>query len=152
MIVRSGVPLMKAVMSVICLLACFLGHGLADTVDGTGNENSFDSESLPPIERLSDVFRYSPSSEFAPGDGGVCLDWVDDGDFEVIKVTTLSNEGEGSLRWALKEKNGHRLVVFEVGGVVDLEGESLSIMPGHGNVIIAVEIPGFSIPIKDTKP
>ncbi len=44
----------------------------------------------------------------------------------VIKVTSLASEGEGTLRWAVSQP-GKRTVVFEVGGVIDLAGNSLSI-------------------------
>ncbi len=37
----------------------------------------------------------------------------------IIRVTTLANEGPGSLREAINAK-GPRIVVFEVGGVIDL--------------------------------
>lgn len=39
----------------------------------------------------------------------------------VIKVTNLNADGPGSLKAAL-EASGRRLVVFEVGGVIDLGG------------------------------
>jgi hypothetical protein len=42
----------------------------------------------------------------------------------VLKVTTLDADGPGSLRQAL-DTPGPRLVVFEVGGVIDLHGTSL---------------------------
>lgn len=42
----------------------------------------------------------------------------------VIRVTTLAADGSGSLRSALERSEG-RLVVFEVGGVIDLAGHSL---------------------------
>lgn len=45
---------------------------------------------------------------------------------KVIKVTNTNNSGEGSLRWALKQA-GKRLVVFEVGGVIDLAKKKLLI-------------------------
>ncbi len=45
---------------------------------------------------------------------------------EVIRVTTLKNEGPGSLKAALETK-GPRIVVFEVGGVIDLAQTNLSI-------------------------
>ena len=48
------------------------------------------------------------------------------GEAKVVPVTSLRSEGPGSLRAALREK-GPRLVVFEVGGVIDLEGRSLEI-------------------------
>jgi hypothetical protein len=47
-------------------------------------------------------------------------------DGQVIKVKNLDREGEGSLRAAL-EAEGPRLIVFEVGGVIDLEKGQLQI-------------------------
>ena len=44
----------------------------------------------------------------------------------IVKVDTLAASGPGSLRAAL-EASGPRLVVFEVGGVIDLQGASLTI-------------------------
>jgi hypothetical protein len=47
---------------------------------------------------------------------------------KVLHVTTLRDYGgreepiEGSLRWALAEVKGPRIVVFDVGGVIDLKG------------------------------
>lgn len=52
----------------------------------------------------------------------------------IERVTTLAARGPGSLRAAL-EAPGARLVVFEVGGVIDLGGESLRIR--HPFVTIA---------------
>lgn len=48
----------------------------------------------------------------------------------VIKVTTLEARGPGSLREAL-EAAYPRLVVFEVGGVIDLEGRGLVVRNPH---------------------
>jgi hypothetical protein len=45
---------------------------------------------------------------------------------QIIKVTNLNKQGPGSLREAL-ETAGPRIIVFEAGGVIDLEGTSLSI-------------------------
>lgn len=42
----------------------------------------------------------------------------------IIRVTTLASEGPGSLRQAI-EAEGPRIVVFEVGGVIDLEKKTL---------------------------
>ena len=50
-----------------------------------------------------------------------------------IRVTTLAAEGPGSLRAALLT-SGPRLVVFEVGGVIDLGGRSLVIRNPHVTV------------------
>lgn len=44
----------------------------------------------------------------------------------VIRVTNLDAKGPGSLRAALEAK-GPRIVVFEVGGVIDLDGAGLGI-------------------------
>jgi len=38
----------------------------------------------------------------------------------IIRVTNLNNEGAGSLREAI-EAEGPRIIVFEVGGIIDLE-------------------------------
>lgn len=52
-------------------------------------------------------------SETPAGEGG-----------EILRVTTLASDGEGSLREALR-KRGPRIIVFEVGGVIDLGMKSL---------------------------
>ena len=44
----------------------------------------------------------------------------------IIRVTTLASEGPGSLREAVEAK-GPRIVVFEVGGVIDLDRKTLRI-------------------------
>ncbi|BFM19521.1 right-handed parallel beta-helix repeat-containing protein [Gilvimarinus japonicus] len=46
---------------------------------------------------------------------------------EVIKVTTLAADGPGSLRAALAH-SGKRVVVFEVGGVINLAGANIDIV------------------------
>lgn len=45
---------------------------------------------------------------------------------QVLRVTTLDGDGQGSLRAAL-EARGRRIVVFEVGGVIDLDRRTLRI-------------------------
>jgi hypothetical protein len=45
---------------------------------------------------------------------------------KIIKVTNLNNHGDGSLRWALSQK-GMRIIVFEVGGIIDLAKEGIEI-------------------------
>ncbi|HXA19505.1 MAG TPA: right-handed parallel beta-helix repeat-containing protein [Thermoanaerobaculia bacterium] len=44
----------------------------------------------------------------------------------VLRVTTLAADGPGSLRSALEDARP-RLIVFEVGGVIDLQGRSLDV-------------------------
>ena len=45
---------------------------------------------------------------------------------EILRVTNLNSEGPGSLRAAI-EHDGPRIVVFEVGGVIDLEKKTLRV-------------------------
>lgn len=45
---------------------------------------------------------------------------------KIIKVTSLKKEGAGSLKEAI-ETDGPRIIVFEVGGIIDLEGTVLSV-------------------------
>ncbi len=49
---------------------------------------------------------------------------------KIIRVTNLKANGEGSLRHALKMK-GPRIIVFEVGGVIDLEKNGMAIHEPH---------------------
>jgi hypothetical protein len=46
---------------------------------------------------------------------------------QIVRVTTLAADGPGSLRAAI-ETAGPRIVVFEVGGVIDLKRESLRVL------------------------
>lgn len=49
-----------------------------------------------------------------------------------IRVTHLASEGDGSLRAALDaEIDGPRLIVFDVGGVIDLAGRGLRVRHDH---------------------
>jgi hypothetical protein len=45
---------------------------------------------------------------------------------EIVKVTNLDSSGPGSLRDAIN-REGARIIVFEVGGVIDLERETIAI-------------------------
>ena len=49
---------------------------------------------------------------------------------EIIRVTTLAKDGPGSLSEALA-REGPRIIVFEVGGAIDLERSSLTITQPH---------------------
>ncbi len=53
---------------------------------------------------------------------------------EVYRVTSLAGKGDGTLREALA-KEGPRLVVFEVGGVIDLEKKNLHLT--ESQIVIA---------------
>nr|HPM84711.1 hypothetical protein [Candidatus Anammoximicrobium sp.] len=52
---------------------------------------------------------------------------------QILRVTNLRASGAGSLREAL-EAEGPRIVVFEVGGVIDLEKNTLNIKNPHVTV------------------
>ncbi|MBI5257832.1 MAG: pectate lyase [Burkholderiales bacterium] len=63
----------------------------------------------------------------------------------ILRVTTLAPEGPGSLREAL-EAEGPRIVVFEVGGVIDMGGRNLRLK--HPYITIAGQTapsPGISV-------
>src|SRR5260370_35513909 len=63
----------------------------------------------------------------------------------VLRVTTLDAGGPGSLRSAL-EDDRPRLVVFEVGGVIDLGGQSLIVTTPHLTIAGQTEPdPGITI-------
>ncbi|MEN9560192.1 MAG: hypothetical protein RLZZ502_1403, partial [Pseudomonadota bacterium] len=49
---------------------------------------------------------------------------------QLVYVSNLNNAGPGSLRAAL-ETEGARIVVFEVGGVIDLDGKQMQIKHPH---------------------
>ncbi|WP_247004261.1 pectate lyase family protein [Halosolutus gelatinilyticus] len=68
----------------------------------------------------------SASSHVGATDGFADAAWLDGADPDVYTVTSLEGSGEGSLRRAI-DRRGPRIVVFEVGGVVDLEGESIEV-------------------------
>jgi pectate lyase len=62
----------------------------------------------------------------SPGDPGWAADTAGGRGGQIIKVTTLNATGPGSLMAAVQAK-GPRIVVFEVGGIIDLGGKSLNI-------------------------
>lgn len=63
----------------------------------------------------------------------------------VIKVTNLNRDGEGSLKAAL-EASGPRIIVFEVGGIIDWRKEEVKV--SNGRLTVAGETapsPGITI-------
>lgn len=70
----------------------------------------------------------------------------------VYHVTTLAAEGKGSLKYGIEELNGARIIVFDVGGTIDLTplGRALKLSGDSGsNVTIAGQTaPGQGIQLK----
>lgn len=55
---------------------------------------------------------------------------------KIVEVTNLNDSGEGSLRQALEVEKGSRIVVFRVGGVIELQS-ALVIPEDGGDVYVA---------------
>lgn len=65
----------------------------------------------------------------------------------VVEVTNLDDSGAGSLRWALEEVSGPRIIVFKVGGVIELD-RKIEIDNEHDEVYIAGQTaPGDGVTI-----
>lgn len=70
--------------------------------------------------------RLAANGDPSPGAAGFGTETPAGTNGRVIRVTSLDADGPGSFRDAVRQK-GRRLMVFEVGGVVDLEGRTLDI-------------------------
>lgn len=86
---------------------------------------------MHPLLRLLPRFAFSCSVFAADADWKWQTALVPDVGFDldqakVIRVTSLASKGKGTLRAALAE-TGPRLIVFEVGGVIDLERKFLEV-------------------------
>ncbi|MEY7848397.1 hypothetical protein AB7C87_04245 [Natrarchaeobius sp. A-rgal3] len=129
-----------------------------------GSISTFDTEETEPVAddevTIGNIGADSPSSPIAPDDGFADTSWITDGPLAVIRVTTLEPEGEGSFKWACevgydeidKEDAHGRLIVFEVGGVIDLEGRDIE--AERKNIYVAGQTapsPGITI-IRANKP
>ncbi len=82
---------------------------------------------------------WSPGSPIEPTDGFADTDWTAGTELSVVKVTNLNGSGEGSLLDAMtREIEGDgRVVVFEVGGVIDLSEVNGELDPKTSNMFIA---------------
>lgn len=52
---------------------------------------------------------------------------------EIVRVTSLESDGPGTLRAAL-EADGPKIIVFEVGGVIDLDGNNLRVSSSNTTI------------------
>ena len=96
----------------------------------------------------------SPGSPVDPTDGFAGTEWTVGTTFSVVKVTNLDAEGEGSFRDAMTRdiEGDGRIVVFEVGGVIDLSETGGELDPESDNMIVAGQTapgPGITL-IKGT--
>ncbi len=69
---------------------------------------------------------YAEGAKVFPGAVGFGTDSPAGRGGKIIRVTTLEAKGPGSLREAI-EATGPRIVVFEVGGIIDLAKGSMTI-------------------------
>lgn len=108
--------------------------------------------SLQIILMLTGIFGLQASNSFAqdriafPGAVGPAAQTIGGRGGQILRVTTLASDGPGSLKAAIETK-GPRTIVFEVGGVIDMARNSLTIVepfltiagqtaPGPGITII----------------
>lgn len=112
------------------LAACLLAVGLPLSGCATP-QMAAGEQGAEPARAASMIYAAPPAAPvwFFPG-----MDWsaITDGGRggDIVRVTTLDNRGPGSLREAI-EKEGARIIVFEVGGVIDLEKETIVIANPH---------------------
>ena len=102
-------------------LAFVVAAGAAEAVDGPSRALAF-----PGAQGFG--------AETAGGRGG-----------RIVKVVNLDPAGEGSLRWALEDLHGPRIVVFEVGGVIDLDRQ---VRVGGKVTIAGQTAPGEGITVR----
>jgi hypothetical protein len=80
-----------------------------------------------------------------PYEGGFLVETRGGLDGRIIRVTNLDSHGPGSLRAAL-DHPGPRVIIFDVGGVIDLDLQDLSIAQPHVTVAgQAAPDPGITI-------
>src|SRR5690606_3990227 len=103
----TRMPLIRRFSAWTTVLACLLGLALPEAVLAA------------PPEPLA-----------FPGAQGWAAHTSGGRDGQILRVTTLDATGPGSFRAAVEAK-GPRIVVFEVGGVIDLDAQTLRITEPH---------------------
>ncbi len=98
--------------TIIRILVCASG---AVTLAACGSDDSAQPETAAQTDRPAFEGAIGWAAMTQGGRGG-----------EIVKVTTLAAEGPGSLREAVAME-GPRIIVFEVGGVIDLQKSTLVI-------------------------
>ncbi len=107
-----------------CLFAEQVLDGLQRLVPGLQPSGTApDCKALPPPALMQPVSQANRATYDHPG---WAVGTLGGRGGRIVRVTTLRASGPGSLRAAL-EASGPRQVVFEVGGVIDLHGRSLSV-------------------------
>lgn len=103
-------------LDAICVVALFIGIGVANTVPSV--------HAATPVNSLNQM---TPDALSFPGATGWAAQTPGGRGGKLIRVTNLNADGPGSLREAVETK-GPRIVVFEVAGVIDLAHTSLNII------------------------
>lgn len=95
------------------------------------NVNLFGTRLVPAVLLLLTAWGFAPAAQSGetlafPGAVGWAATTPGGRGGRILRITRLDGSGPGSLRAAL-ETSGPRIIVFEVGGVIDLEGSTLEI-------------------------
>ncbi|NGM68835.1 pectate lyase [Natronolimnobius sp. AArcel1] len=134
----------------------------AATLENTQTITAQETRDNRKVVTIDNIGTESPSSPIAPDDGFADLSWLEEGPLVVVRVTNLDAAGEGSFKWACEvgydeldaEDVGRRLIVFEVGGVIDLENTDIQAertniyvagqtAPSPGITLIRADSPGL---------
>jgi lysophospholipase L1-like esterase len=122
--------------------ACFFAHTVSEQLARTVPALATPRRAMPDCDTL-----LPPAQRFSIGPIDI-RGWTDTKGGQggqVLRVTTLAASGPGSLKAAI-ETPGPRIVVFEVGGVIDMAGGTLDIQ--HPHITIAGQTapsPGITV-------
>lgn len=98
-----------------------------------------------------EVWSFRPRQLAFPGAEGYGRFAVGGRHGRVVKVTNLNDSGPGSLRAAIEDETGPRIVVFDVGGLITLE-DDITVQSDDDHLTIAGQTaPGKGITIRKNK-